>query len=90
MKHVGQYVFTVAKYVVLMLTAGYIALLLLFVGVSGQPFEEVSGAVSAAVDTEHLSGQDSMALKRDFGLNSAEFSGVLYYEIGRASCRERV
>ena len=79
MKQVGQHAAAAAKYIISVLTAGYIALLLLFVGVSGQPFEEVSGAVSAAVDTEHLSGQDSMALKRDFGLNSAEFSGVLYY-----------
>lgn len=79
MKHVGQYVFTVAKYVVLMLTAGYIALLLLFAGVSRKSFDEVSAAVSSAVDTNNLSGQDSQALKRNFGLNSSEYSGVLYY-----------
>lgn len=90
MKQVGQHAAAAAKYIISVLTAGYIALLLLFVGVSGQPFEEVSGAVSAAVDTEHLSGQDSMALKQDFGLNSAEFSGVLYYASASAVSAEEV
>ena len=90
MKHVGQYVFTVAKYVVLMLTAGYIALLLLFAGVSRKSFDEVSAAVSSAVDTNNLSGQDSQALKRNFGLNSSEYSGVLYYASASGISAEEV
>ena len=69
MKHVGPYVFTVAKYVVLMLTAGYIALLLLFAGVSRKSFDEVSAAVSSAVDTNNLSGQDSQAQDEECGRN---------------------
>ena len=89
MKHVGQYVFTVAKYVVLMLTAGYIALLL-FAGVSRKSFDEVSAAVSSAVDTNNLSGQDSQALKRNFGLNSSEYSGVLYYASASGISAEEV
>lgn len=90
MKHVGPYVFTVAKYVVLMLTAGYIALLLLFAGVSRKSFDEVSAAVSSAVDTNNLSGQDSQAFKRNFGLNSSEYSGVLYYASASGISAEEV
>lgn len=79
MKHVGPHVSTVAKYIVFVLIVGYIALLLLFVGGSRKSFDEVSAAVSRAVDTDSLSAQDSQALKRNFGLNSSDYSGVLYY-----------
>lgn len=79
MKHIGQYLSAAAKYIILALIAGYIALLMLFVGVSRKSFDEVSAAVSKAVDTDVFSEQDSQALKRNFGLNSSEYSGVLYY-----------
>ncbi len=79
MKHVEPHVSTVAKYIVFVLIVGYIALLLLFVGGSRKSFDEVSAAVSRAVDTDSLSAQDSQALKRNFGLNSSDYSGVLYY-----------
>lgn len=78
-KQIEQYAAVAAKYVISVLIAGYIALLLLFVGESRRPFDEVSKDVSRAIDTDRLSEQDSQALKRNFGLNSSEFSGVLYY-----------
>lgn len=79
MKQIGHYAAAAAKYMISALIVGYIALLLLFVGVSRRPFEEVSQNVSEAIDTDRLSEQDSQTLKRNFGLNSSEFSGVLYY-----------
>ena len=46
--------------------------------------------MSSAVDTNNLSGQDSQALKRNFGLNSSEYSGVLYYASASGISAEEV
>lgn len=69
----------IMKYVVLLLTVVYIVLLMLYASGSSRPFEEVGAEVAAALDAEVLSEQDAARLKRNFGLNAADFDGVMYY-----------
>lgn len=57
----------------------YIVLLLLYASGSTKPFEEVSAAVEGLLDKESLVKQDAQALKRYYGLNSADYEGVMYY-----------
>ncbi|HIY29709.1 MAG TPA: DUF4358 domain-containing protein [Candidatus Mediterraneibacter avicola] len=71
--------FAAAKYVIFILTAGYIVWLMLFIGESKVSFEKVSGAVDQAVDKGRLAEQSGLMLKRNFGLNSSDYAGVCYY-----------
>lgn len=57
----------------------YIALLLIYTSGSTKPFEEVSSAVEGLLDKENLVKQDARALKRYYGLNSADYEGFMYY-----------
>ncbi len=69
----------IGKWLVVVLILGYVALLLWFTGGSTKPFEEVAQAVESQLDTENLVKRDVQALKRYFGLNGADYAGVLYY-----------
>ncbi len=69
----------IAKYIVFVLVIAYVVLLLLFASGSSRPFEEVAAAVSDSLDMEVLTQMDDRMLKRNFGLNSADYSGVMYY-----------
>ena len=71
--------FAAAKYVIFILTAGYIVWLMLFIGESKVSIEKVSGAVDQAVDKGRLAEQSGLMLKRNFGLNSSDYAGVSYY-----------
>lgn len=71
--------FAAAKYVIFILTAGYIVWLMLFIGESKVSFEKVSRAVDQAVDKGRLAEQSGLMLKRNFGLNSSDYAGVSYY-----------
>ncbi|MCI8722617.1 MAG: DUF4358 domain-containing protein [Ruminococcus sp.] len=57
----------------------YIALLLIYTSGSTKPFEEVAASVETLIDKENLVKQDAQALKRYYGLNSADYEGVLFY-----------
>ena len=81
---------TIAKYIVLALIAGYVALLMMNVSGSRKPFEEISAAVSGVLDMEILTEQDAQALKRNFGLNSSDYEGVLYYASDSSMSAEEV
>lgn len=69
----------IAKYIVSVLIIIYVVLLLLFASGSSKPFEDVAAAVSGSLDTEMLTRMDDRMLKRNFGLNSADYDGVMYY-----------
>ena len=70
---------SVMKYVVFLMVIVFVALMLLYASGSSRPFSEVSEAVSASLDTENLTEQDDAAFKRNFGLNAADYDGVMYY-----------
>lgn len=57
----------------------YIVLLLIYTSGSTKPFDEVAAAVEEQLDKESLVRQDARALKRYYGLNSADYEGVMYY-----------
>ncbi len=57
----------------------YIVLLLIYTSGSTKPFDEVAAAVEQQLDRESLVRQDDRALKRYYGLNSADYEGVMYY-----------
>ncbi len=57
----------------------YIVLLLSYTSGSTKPFEEVAASVEEQLDKESLVKQDAQALKRYYGLNSADYDGVMYY-----------
>lgn len=69
----------VMRYVTLLLIIGFVALLLIYTSGSSRPFEKVEKAVEASLDKENLAIQDGRALRRNFGLNSADYAGVMYY-----------
>nr|WP_294493136.1 DUF4358 domain-containing protein [uncultured Mediterraneibacter sp.] len=69
----------IMKYVVLLIVVAFIVFLMLFASGSNKPFEEVSQAVGSSLDTTNLSEQDTSRLKRNFGLNAADYAGVMYY-----------
>lgn len=80
----------VAKYIVFALIIIYVVLLMLFTSGSSRPFEDVAAAVSGSLDTEKLTRMDDRMLKRNFGLNSADYDGVMYYASASSMSVEEV
>ena len=78
----GQGAAHIMKFVVFALIIGFVVLLMLFASGSNKPFEEVSKSVEDSLDTEALTAQDAAMFKRNFGLNAADYAGVLYYSSG--------
>lgn len=67
------------RYAAVLMILCYVGLLLIYASGSTRSFEEVSAAVEASLDTEALVKMDTQALKRYYGLNSADYEGVLFY-----------
>lgn len=80
----------IMKYVVLAAILAYIAVLMAFASGSSRPFEEVEAAVSSALGDSGLTEMDSQMLKRNFGLNSADYVGVMYYASESSMSAEEV
>lgn len=80
----------IAKYIVFVLIIVYVVLLLLFTSGSSRPFEDVAAAVSGSLDTDVLTQMDDRMLKRNFGLNSADYDGVMYYASASSMSVEEV
>ena len=86
----GQGAAHIMKFVVFALIIGFVVLLMLFASGSNKPFEEVSKSVENSLDTEALTAQDAAMSKRNFGLNAADYAGVLYYSSGASMSAEEV
>lgn len=67
------------KYIIVAAVVVYVAVLLLSTGGSSKSFDTIAGAVETSVNTETLSKAESRELKRYYGLNSADYDGVLLY-----------
>lgn len=67
------------KYISFFLMIIFVAWLTVFRSGSTKSFEEVSQAVQEVIEDEDLVLKDSQALKKYYGLNSAEYEGVLFY-----------
>lgn len=86
----GQGAAHIMKFVVFALIIGFVVLLMLFASGSNKPFEEVSKSVENSLDTEALTAQDAAMFKRNFGLNAADYAGVLYYSSRASMSAEEV
>lgn len=69
----------VGKYLAVFLLLVYVALLLIYSSGSTKSFEEVANQVEDGIEKEHLVKQNAQAVKRYYGVNSADYEGVLLY-----------
>lgn len=69
----------VAKYIVLAFILVYVIHIFQYSSGSTVPFKEVEKAVESSLDTEHMKKVDVQGLKRFYGLNGADFEGMLLY-----------
>lgn len=67
------------KYIMAFALLLYVGFLLLYSGGSTRSFEEVAGNVEAGLKTDGLAKQNVQALKRYYGLNGADYDGVVLY-----------
>lgn len=78
------------KYITVAAILIYVILMMIFASGSTKEFGEVAKGVEASLDTESLVKQDSQALKRYYGLNSADYDGVLFYSSSSSMSAEEV
>ena len=69
----------VMKYIILGLIIAFVVVLMVFMSGSNRPFEEVQSEVEKSFDASEMKEQDSAAIKRNFGLNAADYAGTAYY-----------
>lgn len=80
----------IMKYVTFGLIIVFVVLLMIFMSGSNKPFEEVESQVEASLNTEDLTRQEDSMFKRNFGLNAADYSGVMYYTAGASMSADEV
>ena len=83
-----QRMISAMKYILLAIIVGYLVILMLYASGSKRAFSEVSKAVSSVLDSKELVQMDDQMLKRNYGLNSADYKGVLYYSSSSISAAE--
>ena len=69
----------IGKYVSLLVLIAFIVWLALFQSGSTKSFEEVSQALQESIDDAELVMKGSQEFKKYYGLNSADYEGVLFY-----------
>lgn len=67
------------KYVILAAIVVYLIMLMIYASGSKRAFSEVEKAVSSVLNTDEVTKMDERMLKKNFGLNSADYQGVMYY-----------
>lgn len=82
--------YSVMRNIVLVAVAAYVVFLLVYAGGSKKPFEEVEGVLEESLDLENLKKQDSQTLKKSFGFNGADYSGVMYFSSESSISAEEV
>ena len=76
-----QGIWKAASYAVSLLILGYIALLMIYVSGSNRSFSEMESSMEKVIDTTGMKKLDGQMLKRNFGLNSTDYEGVMYYSV---------
>lgn len=69
----------ILKYVVSAVIIAYIVVLMIFTSGSTKTFAQVEKKVEASLDTSNLKPVGGQGLKRYYGLNSADYEGVMLY-----------
>ena len=72
-----QRMISAMKYILLVIIVGYLVILMLYASGSKRTFSEVSKAVSSVLDSKELVQMEDQMLKRNYGLNSADYKGDL-------------
>lgn len=80
----------IMKYVVLVLIIAFVVILMLNMSGSSRAFEDVAQDVESALNTEELTRQEDSQFKRNFGLNAADYSGVMYYSSSASMSADEV
>lgn len=80
----------IVKFGVALVILAYIVWLLVYTSGSTRPFEQVAQELEASISDGNLVKQDSQALKRYYGLNSADYEGVLFYSAESSVSAEEV
>lgn len=69
----------VFKFIMTFLLLVYVVLLLIYTSGSTKSFEEVAGNVETNLNNDSLVKMNTQALKRYYGLNGADYDGVILY-----------
>ncbi len=69
----------VMKYVICFAIVVYVAILLIFSSGSRKSFKEVEKPLEVSIDSEKMQNVGVQGLKRFYGLNAADYEGVLLY-----------
>ena len=82
----------IMKYIILAVILAYIVVLMVYsqCALNRWNREEVEASLSSALDGSGLTEMDSQMLKRNFGLNSADYAGVMYYASESSMSAEEV
>lgn len=80
----------IGKWILVVLLLAYMVSLLWYTSGSTKPFETVAQTVENSLHTDNLTKQDGQALKRYYGLNSADYKGILFYSSESAISAEEV
>lgn len=80
----------IMKYVILFLIVGFVVMLMLYMSGSNKPFEDVEVSLEARISGEGMVRQDDSVFKRNFGLNAADYSGVMYFSSGESMSAEEI
>ena len=80
----------IMKYVVFLFIIVFVVVLMMYTSGSSKSFDEARQSVEAALDTESLTEQEASVFKRNFGLNAADYTGVMYYSTGANISAEEI
>lgn len=80
----------ILKYFVLVMIIAYIVFLMIYTSGSTKSFDKIEKAVESSLDTENLTKVDVQGLKRYYGLNSADYDGVMLYSSQKSMSTEEV
>lgn len=80
----------ILKYLISVMIIAYIVVLMIFTSGSTKSFDKIEKAVESALDTENLKKADVQGLKRYYGLNSADYDGVMLYSSEKSMSTEEV
>lgn len=78
----------IMKYVILLLIIGFVVMLMLYMSGSNKAFEDVESSIEKRISQDGMVRQDDSAFKRNFDLNAADYSGIMYFSSGESMSAE--
>lgn len=80
----------ILKLVVAVLILAFVVILYLFVSGGRKPFEEMAAVMETVLEDSGLEVRSGQDIRKTFGLDTADFSGSLYYRAPSAGSAEEV